>query len=383
MGMNVPTQDELLDRARALVPVLADRAQACEDLRRVPDETVEDFRAAGFYDICKPSAYGGYQLSPEVLFRVSIELARGCPSSAWAVCLIGIHNWEPGLMDAAASEALWGDDRDARFSSSYAPFGKLRPVEGGYRLSGRWEWSSGSDHCSWVMLGAMLPPQDGPPQQIALLVPRRDYEIVDTWHVAGLKGTGSNDIVVDDAFVPEHLTHHINAPSLNPFDDDIYLMPFSNVFGQCLCAVTQGIAEGALSSYRNYLAERTHKYDGAAMSGDPFQQRTLSEVTAAVQANRLRYHNIFRTLEGAVAEAKAAGQPGVPAAVQIAQMWETQVIAHSNADLVTRLMRASGGGAQRLGHPMQRYFRDINSAVAHAYLNVDRGSLQFAEVSLR
>jgi 3-hydroxy-9,10-secoandrosta-1,3,5(10)-triene-9,17-dione monooxygenase len=375
--MDHPTESELIERARALVPVLAGRAQACEEARALSAETVADFQEAGFYRIAQPKAYGGFQMSPEVLFNVAIELARGCPSSAWCLCLIGVHNWEPGLMDPRAAQDLWSDDPHARYSSSYAPFGELERVEGGYRLHGRWEWSSGADHCSWVILGALLKNPEAAPVQIALLVPRSDYQIVDTWHVAGLKGTGSNDIVVESAFVPDHRTHRLLDPSRRAFSSPIYDLPFGNVFALCLCAVTQGIAEAALASYTGYLRERHHKYDGKAMAGDPFQQRRLSEVAAEVQANRQRFHSVFRQLEAAFDDAVT-----VPVPVQVEQTWETQVIAHRNADLVTTLMRASGGGAQRLGHPMQRYFRDVNAAVAHAFLNVDRGALQNAQVLL-
>ncbi len=372
-----PTESELIERARALVPKLSERAASAETLGRLPDETVQDFQDAGFYDIAKPSAFGGYELSPEVLFRVSMELAWGCPSSAWCLCLIGVHNWEPGLMDSRAGEDLWADDPHALYSSSYAPFGEVTVVEGGYRLSGRWQWSSGSDHCSWVMLGGMLPEIQGRAEQIALLLPRTDYQIIDNWNVSGLKGTGSHDVWVDNAFVPEHRSHRLLAPSQGAFDSPIYDLPFGNIFALCLCAVTQGIAEAALHCYTEYLRDRVHKYDGQAMSLDPFQQRRLSEVAADVQANRLRFHQVFRVLEQALKTAR-----NVPVDVQVAQSWETQSIAHRNADLVTILMRASGGGSFRLDHPMQRYFRDINAAVSHAFLSVDRGSLQYAKMRL-
>ncbi|MCZ6617593.1 MAG: acyl-CoA dehydrogenase family protein [Gammaproteobacteria bacterium] len=373
----IPQESELIARAQALVPVLAERAAACEAARRLLPETLEDFVQAGFYRICQPRAYGGYEMSPEVLFNVAMELAVGCPSSAWCLCLIGVHNWEPGLMDPQAADDLWGVDPDIRYSSSYAPFGKAEHTTGGYRLSGRWEWSSGCDHCDWAILGGKLAGDDGPPQ-MAMLVPREDYRIVDTWHVAGLKGTGSNDVVVENAFVPEHRVHRLMEPSRRAFNSPIYDLPFANVFALCLCAVTQGIAEAALESYTVYLRRRHHAYDGVAMVADPFQQRRLSEVTASVNANRLRFHSVFRRLESCL-----ENDVTVPVAVQIGEKWETQVLAHSNADLVTTLMSASGGGAQRLENPMQRYFRDIHAAVAHAFLNLDRGSLEFARNTLR
>lgn len=378
----MPTERELVEAAWSMVPTLKERAQSCEDAGRVPKQTIVDFERAGFYRIAQPRAFGGYEMSPEVLFTVAMVLARGCPSSAWCLCLIGVHNWEPGLMDEQAAEDLWADDQTVRYSSSYAPVGQIEVVEGGYRLSGHWEWSSGSNHCSWVMLGAMLPDADPeserPPMQIGLLLPSEEYQIVENWHVAGLKGTGSHDIVVNDAFVPEHRTHLLTASSKQAFGRGIYDLPFGNVFGLCLCAVTQGIAEGALESYQSYLMQRVHKYDGQAMAVDPFQQRRLSEAVVDIEANRARFHSIFRRLEAELEEAVT-----VPPARQIKENWELQSIAHRNADIVTTLMRASGGGAQRAGHSMQRYFRDINAAVAHAFLGIDRGSLQFSRSLLK
>ena len=383
MSDRIPTEEELEAVAWELVPVLAERAKTCEELRQLPPETIADFERAGFYRISQPAEHGGYQMSPEVIFKVAMILARGCPSSAWCMALISVHNWEPGLMDARAAQDLWGEDQSVRYSSSYAPLGKATAVEGGYRLSGHWEWSSGSGHCTWVMLGALLPKSEdadpaSPREQVALLVPSEDYEIIDTWHVSGLKGTGSNDIVVEDAFVPAHRVHRVSAASRRAFGGGIYNLPFANVFGLCLCAVTQGIAEGALEAYGDYLAQRVHKFDGKAMANDPFQQRKLSEATIEVRANRGRFHGVFRRLEDALKTKDA-----VPLHIQLQEIWETQFIAHRNADIVTTLMRSSGGGAHRLSHPMQRYFRDINAAVAHAYLGLDRGSLQFADAWLK
>ncbi len=220
----------LIERARALVPVLAERALECEELRRVP-ETVQEFVAAGFYRILQPAKYGGYELSPMVLYEVAMELARGCPSSAWCAALIGIHNWEVGILDPRVAADLWGADPDARYSSSYAAMGRVETVEGGYRLAGRWAFSSGCDHCTWVMVGASGAERDGEPDPISLLVPRPDYEIEDTWHVAGLKGTGSKNIVVEDAFVPSYRVHHMldsyfmNDPGRETFTARCFSIP--------------------------------------------------------------------------------------------------------------------------------------------------------------
>src|SRR5271166_1188092 len=208
-AVSVPTEAELLERARKLVPVLRERAARTEENRALLPETLKDFVEAGFYRILQPAKYGGFEMSPLTLFKVVMELAKGCPSSAWCLCLVTIHNWEVALLDPTAAQDLWGKDPDVRASSSYAPFGKIARVDGGYRVSGRWSWSSSADHCSWVILGGIVPRPEGaggPPDVRAFLVPRPDYEVVDVWHVLGLKGTGSNDIIVKDPFVPEHRT---------------------------------------------------------------------------------------------------------------------------------------------------------------------------------
>ena len=203
----IPTEAELIERARRLVPVLRERAHATEDNRSMLKENLDAFVEAGFYRISQPAVWGGYEHPPQVLFRVAMELAKGCPSSAWCLCLISVHNWEIGLLDPRVGEDLWAKDDTVRVSSSYAPFGTAEPVEGGYLVSGRWPWSSGCDHCQWVVLGAPVRIPGQPPVLHAFYIERPNYQIIDTWHVFGLKGTGSKDIVVEKAFVPAYRTH--------------------------------------------------------------------------------------------------------------------------------------------------------------------------------
>ena len=201
----VPTREELLHRARELSPILRERAQATEDNRKMLEENVQALIDAGFMRISQPASHGGYEMHPTVIYEVAMELAKGCSSSAWFQSLMAVHNWEMALLGKEVCDELWSENPDTLISSSYAPFGKVEKVEGGYKLSGRWPWSSGSDHCQWVILGAILPPagEGGIPDYLFFLLPRAEYEIIDTWHVTGLCGTGSNDIVVDGAFVPD------------------------------------------------------------------------------------------------------------------------------------------------------------------------------------
>lgn len=383
---SAPTEAELLGRARRLTPILRERAQRTEEARQLLPETLQDFVNAGFYRILQPARHGGYEMSPLTLFRVAMELAKGCPSSAWCLCLVAVHNWEVALLDPRAAEDLWGKDPEARASSSYAPFGKITPVEGGYRVSGRWSWSSGSDHCSWVILGGVVPRPErlgGPPDLRAFLIPRPDYEVVDVWHVLGLKGTGSNDIVVEDAFVPEHRTHQfvhsfaMSDPGRATFTSRNYKYPFGVIFAYSLSIVTLGMADGALEAFREDMKVRLGAYDGAKAMEDPFVRQRLAEADAIIRGLHERLEANFAEMD-ALVDARAE----FPLELRVKNKWDAQWIAKEAQKAVELLFKASGARGIKLDSPMQRYFRDVHAASNHAFLNPDKGSLNAGLVQL-
>ncbi|MFI4934992.1 MAG: hypothetical protein ACHP7N_10265 [Caulobacterales bacterium] len=381
---SMPTEAELIERARSLVPVLRERAAACEENRSVLPETVADFETAGFYRILQPAALGGYEMHPMTLYRVSMELAKGCPSSAWCLCLVGVHNWEMALLDPRAAHDVWGVDQTARISSSYGPFGKVERADGGFTISGRWPWSSGCDHCSWVMLGGFAPKEGlGPPDHRAFLIPRSDYEIDDTWHVFGLKGTGSKDIVVKGAFVPEHRTHRLiesflmQDAGLRTFTSRHYRYPFGLVFAYCLAVVVLGMADGALEVFAAQMAERRGTFDGAKAIEDPFVRQRIATADALVRGPHQKLEANLAELDAFI----AAGQP-IPLRVRVNNKWDAQVIAKSSIEAIELMFKATGGRGIRLSNPMQRFFRDAHAASNHAFLNADRGALNAGFVAM-
>ena len=203
------TPEEYLQRVRALIPAIRERARPAERLRRLPDETFAEFQEAGLFRCLQPKRYGGYELDPGTLYQAVIEIGAVCGSTAWILGVIGIHNWHLALFAPQAQDDVWGKDTGIQVSTSLAPTGSVTRVDGGFRLRGRWSFSSGCDHAQWAFLGGMVAPAtpDRPPEMRTFLVPRADYRIDDNWHVMGLKGTGSKDVVIEDAFVPEHRTH--------------------------------------------------------------------------------------------------------------------------------------------------------------------------------
>jgi 3-hydroxy-9,10-secoandrosta-1,3,5(10)-triene-9,17-dione monooxygenase len=201
------TGKEFIERAQALVPAVKARAQQAEQLRRLPEETFHEFQEAGLFRALQPACFGGFELDPVNFYEAVIEIGAACASSAWVLAVLGVHQWHIALFSPRAQEEVWGRTPHAVASSSYPPTGKMERVTGGFRVSGRWTFSSGCDYADWALLGGVVRSQGEAgsfPEVLAFLVPRLDCRIEDTWHVAGLVGTGSNDVVIEEAFVPDY-----------------------------------------------------------------------------------------------------------------------------------------------------------------------------------
>ena len=204
-----PTRDEMIRRARNLVPKLKERAGETERLRRIHPDTVQDFHDEGLWRVHQPARVGGYELDYGLYVDIGEELGRACGSTAWVWANLVSHHWMLGMFVEEAQNEVWGEDSDTLIGSALVyPCGTATPVDGGYRLSGRWPFSSGVDPSTWVMLGGMVPAErgDDPPTPLIMVVRKSDLEVIDTWDVVGLVGTGSHDVSCTDLFVSEHLT---------------------------------------------------------------------------------------------------------------------------------------------------------------------------------
>ena len=290
------TPEKYLERVRGLLPAVRERAVQAERLRRLPDETFADFQEAGLFRCLQPKRYGGYELDPGTLYQAIMEIGTVCGSTAWILGVVGVHNWHLALFAPEAQEDVWGKDTSIQLSTSLAPTGTVKRVEGGFRLHGRWSFSSGCDFCHWAVLGGIAPSiQDGaPPDARTFLVPRQDYTIDDTWHAVGLCGTGSKDLVVDDAFVPEYRTHsyrdafYLTNPGAVVNDAPLYRLPFGLVFPACIGSPAIGVALGALAAFRDQTTTRISPRDQSRVAEDPFVQFSLAEAAAEVTAARDR-----------------------------------------------------------------------------------------------
>src|SRR5262245_19176693 len=201
------TYQELWGRAEQLLPKLRERAAKCEQLRRLPDETLRDFHDTGLFRFQQPWRVGGSELDFVAAVTFGALFARVCASSAWNFVNLGTHHLLLGMFPPKAQDQIWGKSPDTLIASSFVfPAGKARKVEGGYVLSGRWPFSSGVDPSDWDMLAGFATLDDNaPPEQRVILVHKSQYKVHDSWYAGGLRGTGSNDVEVKEQFIPDHL----------------------------------------------------------------------------------------------------------------------------------------------------------------------------------
>jgi 3-hydroxy-9,10-secoandrosta-1,3,5(10)-triene-9,17-dione monooxygenase len=375
------TPEAYLERVRGLLPTLRERASRAEQLRRLPDETFADFQEAGLFRALQPKHYGGYELDPGIFYEGVIEVGTVCGSSAWILGVIGVHNWHLAIFPPQAQHDVWGKDSSVQLSTSLAPTGKVERVDGGYRLCGRWSFSSGCDFCQWAVLGGIVPPVEAgqSPDARVFLVPRSDYNIDDNWHVMGLCGTGSKDLVVADAFVPEYRTHsyrdafHLNHPGAAVNDAPLYRLPFGLVFANGITAPAIGVALGALEAFRAQSSNRVNLRDLSRVVEDPFVQYRLAEAAAEIGAARDR-------VVGNFAEMMRLARAGeeIPLSLRARCKWDAGKAVDWSVKALDRLFEASGGRGIFLDNPIQRAWRDVHGMRAHAGNNPERAAFVFA-----
>ncbi|MEZ5501464.1 MAG: acyl-CoA dehydrogenase family protein [Halioglobus sp.] len=373
--MNAPqlTQaEQLYKAARNLLPALRERSAETAALGHLPAATIEALQEAGFFRIMQPARYGGFELDPEVFFRVQMILAGACMSTAWVLGVVAIHNWQLGLFDDRAQRDVWGEDDSTLISSSYMPVGKVEHVEGGYRLSGHWGFSSGSKHCKWAFLGAMVPPKNAgeAPDYRTFLVPLGDYRIVDNWNVSGLEGTGSHDIVVDDAFVPEYRTHRslhgfeCNSPGNAVNTHYIFRLPFGQIFVRAVSSSSIGCLQGVIDNYIAVNKDRVGLNDGNKIATDPDAQMALAEAVAAVDECQAI---MFRNFDTMVAAAKSGAT--LPMDERIRMRFDAALVARKCTDAINRMFISCGAQGIFRDHPLNRAWLDINAGRTHVANN--------------
>ena len=380
------TGELLLERVRALGPALVARRAQTEAEGAIPAETIAEMQDAGLFRVLQPKRWGGYELHPNVYFDIEIELARYCPSTAWVYGVIAVHAWQLAVFSDAAQQEVWSKDTSVLISSSYMPVGKVEHVEGGFMLSGRWGFSSGSNHCDWVFLGAFAPPKEEGqrPDMRTFLVPRGDYRVETNWDVSGLRGTASNDIVIDPpVFVPEHRTHRFadgfkcdnpgNALNTAP----LYRIPFGQLFTRSVSTSAIGMLEGAIDVFMETQSKRVARGDGRKVAGDPSVLRALAEARAVARDLRVVLHQNMNELMG---YAERGEVPSVE--VRVGYRYDSARGVERCRDAVMELFAVAGGGAAWNTHPIQNFMQSLIVARQHHSNNPEKPAMNFGGVSI-
>jgi 3-hydroxy-9,10-secoandrosta-1,3,5(10)-triene-9,17-dione monooxygenase len=353
IGEQTLSRNEILQRAQALLPGLKARAGETEALRQIPPATIEELKTSSLIRVGNPARYGGYGNEADLYFEVAMELGRACGSTAWCYSVWSSHNWMIGHWPEEAQDEYFAAGPDVLSSSAFATLGQLQPVDGGFRLAGRWDFSSGSDGATWAMLGAI-----GPGGPCMVLVPRSDYEIIDTWFVSGLRGTGSKDIQIKEAFVPAHRVTSILGPMTDSPGYDLhgrasYRLPTMSILPFTLCSPLVGMAQGALDEFIDRLKGKTGR--GRTAESVAIQIR-IAESSAEIDAARLLVNTTSREL------IDRAARDDLPTEMDVATARRTYgYVAKLCLRAVNRLFDAGGGHSLYDSHALQRFHRDVHA----------------------
>ena len=362
---NIPTPEELYKRARELKPILSQRAEKAAELRRLPDETIKDFKELGFFKIVQPKRWGGYEMDPIVFYKVIGILGEACMTSAWVFAIIGVHNWQISVFDEQAQKDVWEIDSSVLISSSYAPKGIAQQEGDGFRVSGEWDWSSGSDHCDWFFGGAILDPSKGMDSFATLLIPRDDYEIIDNWYTYGLKGTGSKRIKVKDAYVPNYRIHYLKDAylSTNPGKEfnpgPLYQLPFGQVFTWAVSIPALGAYQGALNAFIKDAKSRVSSF-GVEAKTNPLTLKLASKTTTEIDQIWNSLEMNFGKMMSVVNNSKT-----IDLNDRVKFRYEVSTINDRCVAGTLQLVKASGGATVFLGHEITNKFIDIMMTQVH------------------
>ena len=359
---------EAIARARALVPALRERAERADAAREMLKETLDDLHRTGLIRFQQPKRWGGMELDVVSLFDIPAEVARGCASTGWNVANLGVHHTLLALYDERAQEEVWGANPDALIASGIAfPQGRGRRVDGGFVISGHWNFSSGVDPSEWNMLAAIIRDGDRVVDHRMCLVPRGEYEIVDDWNVLGMRSTGSKSVRATDVFVPEHRALCMyqargdgSYPGARTNPNPIYRVPLSALGSHCLAGAGVGNAQAALELTIEAIEARSTNYTAMRMRDFQAVQLRVSAAGAKVDLARL-------SVRSDCLEAERIAREGRMPTVEEKLRFKRNVAFAMElcTEAVDELHAMAGANGIYDRYPIQRLFRDQHALGAH------------------
>jgi 3-hydroxy-9,10-secoandrosta-1,3,5(10)-triene-9,17-dione monooxygenase len=364
-GIQTVEPAELIARARAMIPTLAERALAQTQRRGILPETIAEMQAAGFFRVLQPKRWGGYEMELGTFYDIEIALSEGDMSTGWTYGVFGAVTWFLGLIDDRLTQEVWGRDPSVLGCSSTMPAGKATAVDGGFQLSGHWRYASGCEHCEWALLGGMVRAENAAPDWRFFVVPRRDYKTVDNWQVAGLQGTGSIDVMLDDVFVPDYRTQRLQdnfllkgaGQAVNTAS--LYRVPFGQIFARGVSTAGLGALQAMLTALLDYSQNRVTRAGGRATE-NPFVQLLCAETAATIDEMRTTLYRNFRTLHD---YARRGETP--PLELRLQYKFQSSAVIERSTLLAARIFKATGAAGLADELPFRRILADLMAARQH------------------
>ena len=371
--IQTPDAVSAIAAARTLAPMLRDRADETDALRRLPEENVADMRAAGLFRVIQPARCGGWQMDFHAHLDVVEEISAGCGASGWCLGVLQIHSWVAGLLSQQAQDDIYGDDQDALIVAVLSARGEAVPRGDRYRVSGFWPFGSGSEHSQWAILGARVLDDEGEVvDEGCFLIPTPEIEIKDDWRVAGLRGTGSCSLVAKEVDVPAHRFISFidgragKTPGGHLHDGTLYKAPLAPSLAIALCGPAVGIAEGAISDFIDYVPGRTNPHlRGAVQIDSPLTHQTVAEAKARVDAARMLLHRAADDIHEA---AENGGE--MPVEIRARIRMDSAYAVRLCMEAGEAMFLASGGSGLAESNPVQRAWRDLHAINQHALLQL-------------
>lgn len=384
MSGQLPQEEALLEHLEALVPMLEANAAAAESQRKPVDAVMKAIEETGVYRYFVPKRFGGYEFGMSTFMKIGLALGEGCLSTAWVTTFCIEHNWLLALFNQQAQEDIFGRQPYIIAPGALAPKGTATPVDGGYRISGRWEWGTGIMHADWALLGALTPVEGSErPDLCMFAVPIDQVQVIDTWQIAGMAGTGSNDVAVEDVFVPAHRVASVtrmrsgDTEGARWLDSPLYRMPMMAVLGLTAAAPAVGCARKAVKLFRQRLMERMVYGTSTKQGEKPVTQHRLGQIAVNAENCEILLMQIAR-------ETEEWGRSGTicPDAERARLRVRIGDVVRRSRDVVRDVVEASGAHAHFLDNPLQRMLRDVHTLSCHTVFDLDISSEQYGRVLL-
>ena len=365
------TVDTACDVTDEFIARLAERAQEGEQLRRLPPATVEELKTLPLLDLLLPTRYGGRQAAFPNLFDPIRRMAHGCTSSAWTIGFYALHNWMLALFSEQAQDEVFAGGR-VLAPAPLAPTGRGLLTDHGVRLSGRWSWATGAMDADWVIVGALVGTGDAVLYPALAILPIDDAIVEDVWHTAGMRATGSNDLIVGDVFVPEHRIVKVSdiyagdAPGAQVHDSPTYRWPMVPALALTACMPVLGTAEYVVDLFATRVGERVLAYSGTTQKTQPAAQIRLAGAHVRLRALR----GLIDDVAGQIEVIVTAGDP-VSRSVRAQARLAAAHTVHESRSVIADALRAAGASTHFLNNPLQRAKRDVDIASGHVVFDYD------------